>query len=550
MKKVSPQSKRIWFVLIGILAMVIQLNILMPAEAYASNVTSTTSNNTVLAFTADVHNNTDNIAAIRLSKWIDSVIKKHGKIDAMGFCGDIGSGRARESEFWDFTQAVMDVADQKGIADVYTTGNHEFKNGNYSGTSNPVAKNFIVDAEGLVGDNYIIYCLGTKNWDNSTDNYTTDQITKLRNYLSSADAGNPVIILTHFPLHYYKGSQTRKTKNAEQVIDVLNEASGKGKKIILLWGHNHTVSDINYDEIFQPGSIMEYSNGNNKEIQFYYGSAGCMSDSEYGTGSAYVKGKGLVITIDSNDKLSFTYYDASGNNVYEYNEPLTLPEEHNGIDGTPAGKGASYRVAEKAILTAASDEGPAGTKYAPLKFKSTKQTKTSITLNWNKVKDATKYVIYGNKCGSSNKMKKLARVTGKTKTFKDVAGTKIAKGKYYKFIILALDKNNLVVSTSKVAHVASKGGKVGNYKSVSIKKTVLTKAKKLKTGKQLKLNAKVLRASKLKVKSHRTLRYESTNTTIAGVTKKGIIKARKKGTCYVYAYAQNGVSKAVKVVVK
>ena len=79
-------------------------------------------------------------------------------------------------------------------------------------------------------------------------------------------------------------------------------------------------------------------------------------------------------------------------------------------------------------------------------------------------------------------------------------------------LILALDKDNLVVSTSKVAHVASKGGKVGNYKSVSIKKAVLTKAKKLKAGKNLKLSAKANRASSLKVKSHRTLRYESTDT--------------------------------------
>lgn len=546
MKRIHHSRRRFLAILISILALALQLNIWASPQVKATAATAANSS-TVLAFTSDVHNKSDNIAAIRQSNWIDTVIKKYGKIDAMGFCGDMGSGRAKESEFWDYTKAIMDVTDKKGITDVYTTGNHEFKNGNYSGTSNPVAKKFIVDEEGLVGDNYLIYCLGTENWDNSTDNYTTDQISKLRKYLTGASADKPIVVLTHFPLHYYKGSQTRKTKNADQVIDVLNEASNAGKKIVLLWGHNHTVSDINYDEIFQPGSIIEYSSGSNKEIRFFYGAAGCMSDSEYGTGSAYVKGKGLVMTIDSNDKLTFAYYDASGNSVYEYSE---LPPEHYGADGTPAGKGASYRVAEKAILTASTEEGPAGTRYAPLKFKSTKQTKTSITLTWNKVKGATKYVIYGSKCGSANKMKKLARTTGKTKTFKEVAGTKIAKGKYYKFIIVALDKDNLVVSTSKVVHVASKGGKVGNYKSVSIKKAILTKTKKLKAGKNLKLNAKANRASSLKVKGHRSLRYESTNTKIAGVSSKGIIKARKKGACYVYAYAQNGVCKTVKVVVK
>lgn len=275
-----------------------------------------------------------------------------------------------------------------------------------------------------------------------------------------------------------------------------------------------------------------------------------MSDSEYGTGSAYVKGKGLVITIDSKDNLAFAYYDANGNEVFEYSEWKPAPAEQKGADGTPVGKGASYTVAENAILSATSDEGPAGTKYAPLKLKSTRQTKTSITLKWTKISRATKYVIFGNKCGSTGKMKRLATVTGKTKTFKTVAGKKIVKGKYYKFIIVALDKNNIVVSTSKVAHVASKGGKAGNYKSVSVKKSVLSKAKKLKAGKKLKLSAKAIRASSAKVKIHRSIRYESTNTSIAEVSKKGIISARKKGTCYVYAYVQNGVSKTVKIVVK
>ena len=45
-------------------------------------------------------------------------------------------------------------------------------------------------------------------------------------------------------------------------------------------------------------------------------------------------------------------------------------------------------------------------------------------------------------------------------------------------------------------------------------------------------------------------RYESTNTKVATVTKKGVVKAKKKGTAYIYVYAQNGVYKKVKVTVK
>lgn len=235
--------------------------------------------------------------------------------------------------------------------------------------------------------------------------------------------------------------------------------------------------------------------------------------------------------------------------------PKTKPsaDQQMGEDGTPAGKGASAAAAEKAIMNAASDEGPAGTKFAPLKLKSTKQTKSSVKLTWTKVAGAKKYVVYGNQCGKTSKMKKLATLTSKSKskTIKKAAGKKLKKGKYYKFIIVALDKNDKVLSTSKVVHVATKGGKVGNHKSVNVKKSVITKAKKLKKGKSFKLNAKLVKASsKLKVKTHRKISYESSNKTIAVVSKKGVVTGKKKGTCYVYAFAQNGVYKKIKIIVK
>ena len=220
-------------------------------------------------------------------------------------------------------------------------------------------------------------------------------------------------------------------------------------------------------------------------------------------------------------------------------------------DGTAVGPGASAAAADKAITTMKTDKDPKGAVFAKLKMKSSKQTNTSIKLSWTKVSKATKYVIYGNKCGKTTKPKKLATITGNTKTFKKVVGKKLKKGTYYKFIIVALDKNKNVVSTSKLIHVATRGGKVGNHKSVTVKKAIITKAKKLRKGKSLSLKAKLVLQSKTKkVKKHIGLRYESTNKKIAVVTSKGVIKAKKKGTCYVYAYAQNGVFKKIKVVVK
>ena len=118
------------------------------------------------------------------------------------------------------------------------------------------------------------------------------------------------------------------------------------------------------------------------------------------------------------------------------------------------------------------------------------------------------------------------------------------------FIIIGIDKNDRDVSMSKVAHVATKGAKVGNYKKVTIKKAVVTKAGKLKAGSKLALKAKAVRASKLKVKKYRAVGYETSNAAVATVSSKGVVTAKARGTCYVYAYAQNGVFKTIKVTVK
>ena len=230
------------------------------------------------------------------------------------------------------------------------------------------------------------------------------------------------------------------------------------------------------------------------------------------------------------------------------------PAKQYGKDGTAAGPGASREAAEAAIAGMTDDSDLPGAVFNKLQLKSKKQTNTSITISWNKVSGAKKYVIYGNKCGKKTKLKKLATVKAKdtktyTRTFKKVLGKKLKKGTYYKFMIVALDSNNKVVSSSKIIHVATKGGKVGNVSKVT------TKAKKnkvtVKKGKTFKLAGKQIAASKkLKVKEHRKVTYESTNPKVAKVSKKGVITGKKRGSCYVYAYAQNGVFAKIKVTIK
>ena len=225
------------------------------------------------------------------------------------------------------------------------------------------------------------------------------------------------------------------------------------------------------------------------------------------------------------------------------------PADQKGADGTALGVGASAAAAEAAITSMTSDKDLPGAVFNKLQLKSSKQTNTSVTLSWKKVTGAKKYVIYGNKCGKNNKMQRLAESTGKSKKFTKVLGKKVKKGTYYKFMIIALDKNDKVISSSKIVHVATKGGKVCNISKVT------TKAKKnkvsIKKGNTFKLAGKQVAASKkLKVSIHRAVCYESSNPKIATVSKKGVIKGKKKGTCYVYAYAQNGVFAKIKVTIK
>ena len=233
------------------------------------------------------------------------------------------------------------------------------------------------------------------------------------------------------------------------------------------------------------------------------------------------------------------------------------PGPQKGDDGTAIGKGASLSVADSFLKGWLSNKDPKGSKFSPLKLRSSKQTKTSVTLNWNKPSKAVKYIVYGNLSGSENKLKKLKTLTGNTFTVKKISKT-LKSGKYYKFMVVALDKNDKVVSTSKMVHIATKGtSKATNYKSLKIQvkkaggKYKTVKEMTLKKGKTAQIKATPVKISrKSKVRSIRGIRYESSNPNVAKVTTKGKITAVKKGTCTIYVFTQNGIRKTVKVTVK
>lgn len=208
--------------------------------------------------------------------------------------------------------------------------------------------------------------------------------------------------------------------------------------------------------------------------------------------------------------------------------------------------GTPEKQVDKYVSSLKTEKDAKGTTFGLLCARQKKATKKSVTVKWNKLKKAKSYIVYGAKCGTKKGQippyKKIKTVKGTSYTKKG-----LKKGVYFKFIIVALDKNKKVIASSKTVHIATKGGKVGNDKTVKVNKTKVT----LKVKKTFKIKGKeIAQSKKLKVKRHRKLRFESSDKKIAKVNGKGKVTAKKKGTAYIYVYAQNGLYKKVKITVK
>ena len=188
-----------------------------------------------------------------------------------------------------------------------------------------------------------------------------------------------------------------------------------------------------------------------------------------------------------------------------------------------------------------------------------KAGKKSMTLGWIRIKDADGYDIFFARCNHSHKKivcRKVKNIKGNNIFTWKKSGLKkgIAYKSYVKAYVIKNGKKKYVY-TSPVMHAYTGNGtkKYTNAKSVkltNVKKGKLT----LKKGKAFKIKAKVNKVNKKKKlmpKGHApTLRYMTSNKKIATVSKSGKITAKGKGTCYIYTFAHNGVSKRIKITVK
>nr|WP_297934266.1 Ig-like domain-containing protein [uncultured Lachnoclostridium sp.] len=179
--------------------------------------------------------------------------------------------------------------------------------------------------------------------------------------------------------------------------------------------------------------------------------------------------------------------------------------------------------------------------------------KNACKLTWTKQVKADGYLVYGRnyKPGKkSNKFKLLKTIkSGKTLTYTQ---KKLAEKQWYEYKVdaykIVKGKKEIIGSSYKVfTYNISKKSKYANPVKVEVKKSSL--AVKKGTAVQIKAKA-VLPKGKKKKLVVSELRYISSNCDIASVTKTGKVKGKKKGSCYIYVIAQNGMWKKVKVTVK
>ena len=104
---------------------------------------------------------------------------------------------------------------------------------------------------------------------------------------------------------------------------------------------------------------------------------------------------------------------------------------------------------------------PAGSTFGVLCAKSVKTTKNSVKVTWKKAGGAAKYLIFAAKCGKGNQFTKIEETANTSYTLKKLKDKKLAKGSYYKFVIVAVGSKNDVISTSAMVCSATLGGKVG-----------------------------------------------------------------------------------------
>ena len=171
----------------------------------------------------------------------------------------------------------------------------------------------------------------------------------------------------------------------------------------------------------------------------------------------------------------------------------------------------------------------------------------AIKLSWNKVEDASKYVVYGAKCGKT--MKKLASTSKVTYTVKKLAGKKLVPHKTYKFYVVAYTDKGKIKSKTIHYIAANTSGKYANAKSIHVSEKSITMG--VNESSEIAAKCKMPKNKKHLPKAHgATIRYTSDCPQVVSVDKNGKLKANQKGSATIYVQDAGGKYCTVDVTVK
>ena len=175
-------------------------------------------------------------------------------------------------------------------------------------------------------------------------------------------------------------------------------------------------------------------------------------------------------------------------------------------------------------------------------------TGTRIDLSWEKFSGATGYDVYWSYCTGKDEYNKLAN-DAKNLKYADKNLNNRREYKYFTVAYKTVKGKKVYLGKTNVVHVAMVNAAKTNAVSITVnKKTVaLAKGKTFKIVKTVKLED-----PKKKQLNHllKNELYRTSNSKVATVSTAGVIKGVGKGTCYVYAFADNGVYAKIKVTVK
>lgn len=263
--------------------------------------------------------------------------------------------------------------------------------------------------------------------------------------------------------------------------------------------------------------------------------------------------------------MKYDLKEGSGSGGVDYSDSIVASGDHVTVKKAPVREGyrfIGWRIKETGQtvevgetikitenLTFEALWAKADTDYWKLRLRIPIATRTKNKLVWTRVTEADGYVVFGNRCNTRKQtytIVKRAVIKGGNKlTWTD---KKLKSGTYYKYYVKAyklVNGKKVWIAKSNIAHSTTTGGRYGNARTVKVNKKKVS----LKKGKTFAIKAREVKWNK-PIQKHANIKYESSNTKVAKVSRKGKVTAVGKGTCYIYVSAQNGMYKKIKVTVK